>query len=319
MADRHAVPSDELDDWLGGFVVFGAMGLAMVGAAFCVACIVCGDSSFGESVQKSPLMLVWAVLIGTTGALSFAGLTAGARACTSGWKRITEKRHRRWLVGTICLLVILLSGMPIFAQQYPLDVRWPLGEHHSTRIAVITIAVLLPALTAIVGMWFTAVAAFDSLDKDKRNLKPQFEIALHLELSRRLQSLLWFVGIVIGCAVLSTGTLRRAMIEGPWAREHTFPQELVLAYGAYYTLLLIVSYLGPHMLMRRAGDRLVDYLADSDGTKRDKLAAIEWQQQRAKLAAMLNLGSSLQESLIGTLAILAPIVGGLLSLALPGK
>jgi hypothetical protein len=312
---------DELDEWLGGFVVFITVLAAMFGAALCIACVVWPYEPDGTPfwflgvVWQSPLMLAWALLIATTGALSWAGMFAGVRACASAWKRIPERQHRRWLAATIGLLVLALFGMPTVASLYPLKVSWPLGDYHSTRIGVISLAVLLPALTAIAGMWFTAVAASDSLDKPK--LQPQFEIALFLELSRRVQSLLWFVGIVIGCAVLSTGTLRKAMIAGGWASDNKFPAELVLAYGAYYTLLLIISYLGPYVLVRRAGERLVDHLAGSAAGTRDEAAAVAWQEQRDKLAKTLKLSNTLQESLVGALAILGPIVGGLLSLALP--
>lgn len=321
MATRERLPLDELDEWLGGFVLFAAVFAAVFGAGLCILCVVWpweGDGTlfhFLSAVWRSPLMLAWALLIATTGALSWAGLAAGARACRSAWKRIELPKHKLWVAGTTVLLILALFGMPTVASQYPLLVEWPLGDYHSARIGVISVVVMVPALTAIVGMWLTAVAIFDAIDLGKDT--PQYKVALYLEFSRRVQSMLWFVGIVIGCAVLSTGTLRQAMIAGGWAKDNKFPAELVLAYAAYYTLLLIISYLGPYVLVRRAGERLVNDLAGSKDIKAIEADAVAWQEQRDKLAKTLRLSNTLQESLVGALAILGPIVGGLLSLALP--
>jgi hypothetical protein len=66
---------------------------------------------------------------------------------------------------------------------------------------------------------------------------------------------------MIGAATLASGALRIALIEGQRTTAHAFPAAAVLAYGGYFTLLLVAVYapayssllaLGRHLRTRSA-------------------------------------------------------------------
>lgn len=208
--------------------------------------------------------------------------------------------------------------------------------------------ICIPPTLAVVAMWLTAAATLESPTAVATKppaaavvvvvaLPPMTEpaesevdaVAGYLERRERLQSLLWFVGIVVGCVVLSTGVLRQTMLDGKGATSESYPSSLVLAYGAFFTLVVIVSYVPAFVFMRIAGHRILSVLLASrladkreveanDPSKKTPDLAV-WRDERKQLIELLGLDVGLHTTLKDTTAILAPLAAGFASMALPGK
>jgi hypothetical protein len=305
------LPANALDDWLGGFVVFWVVTAALAGGALSAG-LVFGSPNFKSAVDRSPLVLAWGILLGADGALAWAGLFPALGACWNGLLalRASGRKHLIWIFATIAAITAAVATLQwLSLGASPSSVEWPLGNDQGSRMTWATVVIFVPVMMAIVGMWFTAVQIFDSLDK---TVLDRHDVANFLELRERLQNLFWFVGIVIAGAMLATGTLRQALIDGDYTTKETFPAFMVVAYGTVITLLLIVSYVPPHILIQRTGTRLVHYLARGDDLH-------AWNEDRRRLIEDLDLGVSLQNTVKNLLAILAPILAGLASVAFPDK
>src|SRR5262249_39775915 len=157
-------------------------------------------------------------------------------------------------------------------------------------------------LIAIVAMWLLAIRADYAA---RESCKATQGIVVHVELRDRIQALLWYVGVVIGGGVLATGMLRHAMIDAGYATEKTFPSSLLLGYGTFFTLLLVISYVPAHLLMPPAGRRVLEtVLAEVPAA-----TILEWRKHRAEWLGVLGLDTPIQDALKNTIAILAPILG----------
>lgn len=304
-----AVPKDSIDFWLGGVIVFGMVVGALVGGV-ASATILATAPGFTAAVQKTPMVIGWTVLIAAEGAVSWAGAFPSV---TAWWvsTKAAEGRNRKWLPLTLAAIVgVIVFAFVVEPRVFPLDVPWPLGESHYTRVGVMSFFVLIPPFLALAGMWSSAIAAFElSFDKFDGKKKDVDVVATFVELRERVQSLLWYLGVVIGGAMLATGALRKSMLDVGMT-EKQYPSTLVLVYGAFFTLLLIISYVPAYLLLQRGGKRLVYRLADGENV-------LAWNDQRQKLATLLVPTTGIGDTLKSTVAIFSPIVAGFLTLALP--
>lgn len=257
------------------------------------------------------------------GAVAWAGAIPAAAAAWYAGKMIRRTdvadapaRNFTWITSTCAAVLVVLVGAWLFGPRATLlDVRWPLGDVHTTRIAGVTAFILLPPLTAIVAMWLLAISAVSESRKrvDESPQRVQALITAHLERHDRVQGLLWYVGIVIGGSVLATGMLRHAMLAAAYANDKTFPPSLVLAYGAFFTLLLVVCYVPAHLLVQHAGKRVLETALPQTPAA----TILDWKKTRAEMIGLLHLEAPLQDALKNTIAILAPILAGLASIAFP--
>jgi hypothetical protein len=305
------------DYWLSGFAVFCMVLGALIGGAVAAMVLELG-SSLPEAIKASPLFLAWTTLITAEGAISWAGAMPAAAAAWYAGKAIRRAdvkdapaRNFKWIALTVLAIFAVLTAAVLFEPRAtPLDVHWPLGEEHRTRVALMTGFVLLPPLVAVVAMWLLAICA---VYESRRSVEKKTLVTTHLELRGRVQGLLWYLGVVIGGGVLATGTLRHAMLEAGYATDKHFPQSLVLAYGAFFTLLLVICYVPTHLMVEHAGKRILDAVLPDEPAA----TILDWQKSRKELLQLLHLDTALQDSLKNTIAILAPILAGLASMALP--
>ncbi|NVB82622.1 MAG: hypothetical protein HOV81_29850 [Kofleriaceae bacterium] len=304
-----AVPKDSIDYWLGGFIVFGMVVGALVGGIVS-AVILATAPGFTAAVQKTPLVIGWTVLIAAEGAVSWAGVLPAVSAWWVSTKA-AERRNRKWLPMTLAAIVGAIALTFVLEPRvFPLHVPWPLGESHYARVGIMSFFVMIPPFLALAGMWSSAIAGFElSFDKFDDKKKDVDVVATFVELRERVQSLLWYLGVVIGGAMLATGALRQSMLDTGMTKEQ-YPSTLVLVYGAFFTLLLIISYVPAYLLLQRGGKRLVYRLADGDNV-------LAWNDQRQKLATMLVPTGTIGDTLKSTIAIFSPVVAGFLSLAFP--
>jgi hypothetical protein len=254
------------------------------------------------------LYLAWSTLVVAQGVVAWSGLLPSFWTVRGLWLK-ADASTRTWLGATLGVVIGLLALYSLFVpRSFELNVRWPLGDQQTARIGVISAIVMTPTLVAVFGMWLSAVAAERLTGDGTATTKT---ISEYLGLRGTLQGLLWFVGTVIGIAVLSTGMLRQSMLASGFANEETYPPPLVLAYGAFFTMLLLACYLPAYAIVQRAGERLkAAILGEIADVK-------EWGESNARVAKLLGLNLSVDKSIKDAIAIFAPLVAGFVANALP--
>jgi len=191
-----------------------------------------------------------------------------------------------------------------------LELHSPLSHHH------VRISILLGLGTAIALIGIQAVAL---VHRAARQRPPTLKGALahFLFLRDELQTLLFFLGAIIGAATLATGALRIALIDAGKTTTHDFPAPAVLAYGGYFTLLLVAVYAPAYASLLTLGKRLEDEICGAlPEQPEDPAAWSGWLAQRAAVEGFLQLNVSAGDRLKTGLAILAPFVGSAVSLLL---
>jgi hypothetical protein len=209
------------------------------------------------------------------------------------------------------LFAVALAVPPLLSRIYSfLDFGSPLYAN-SWRIGFL---VSFGSLVALVGGFALAAisaAAGHACESDSARLDAY--------VSRRdeLQRVLFFLGAMIGAATLATGAVRSALIAHGGVKSTQFPPELVLAYGAYYTLFLIAAYVPVYLKVLALGRGVVDRLLGKwPPDLRDGKAWADWTSQREAAEVLLQLRTTPVQRLQTALAILAPLAGSAVSLVL---
>jgi hypothetical protein len=275
----------------------------------CLLAVTAGPE-YGKAVSASPLFLAWGVLIVAEGVFAWAGLLPTLWALRRLWTStsLTTHRYLGGATGAIAVSIIaFLVGLPVWVPR--LDVTWPLGSYHPLRVGVVGAVVILPALSAILTMWLAAASA--DAPPPNASRVPIEVVRQYLENRGIVQACLWFLGVVIGITVLATGMLRQSMVAGKFAEEAKYPASLPLAYGAFFTLVVLLCYAPAYALIRRAGNRLLHDLLSSTTD------LLTWDEQQSKFSRLLGLDLRLDQSVKDSVAILGPLLAGLMSTALP--
>jgi hypothetical protein len=139
----------------------------------------------------------------------------------------------------------------------------------------------------------------------------------YLKFHRELQRFLSILGITVGLTTLATGGLRNALIAFGMDASF-FPQTVVLAFGAYYTLLIALVYIPVYNYLMDAGRKIRDSRVPGLFSK----TLDEWgtsYKVRTDLEAILQLHYTPQQQLQTAVAILAPLLSSIIALLLEVK
>ncbi len=258
-----------------------------------IGAVVAVGGNFETVARRTPSALAWLTLIATQGALAGFLLPDAI----SGYRQaLASRRGIAFLLAFAGLLAGVFAIEPIF---FPLQVRWPLMDHF-TRVTIVSGTIGASGLGMTAGVWAVAEKA----------IRAQTRTEL-FELRASLRQCTGFLGLQVGGAVLSTGLLRHTMIDGHYATEASFPPELVVSYGAYFSALVALAYMAAASpLDKLAGKIAADVLAAP-------LETAAWLKLRADVAKLLGLERSVSRGLTEGISILAPLVGSLLSIAIP--
>jgi hypothetical protein len=123
------------------------------------------------------------------------------------------------------------------------------------------------------------------------------------------------LGALIGGITLATGALRNAAtaIEG---NKQIIPPEVVLVYGAYFTVLVALVYAPTYVTLQTTGRNLQDSVLPMPSP-----ASQEWEtwcKKRQGLEEVLRLEKGGTQSFQTSFAILAPLAGSIISILLKG-
>jgi hypothetical protein len=130
-----------------------------------------------------------------------------------------------------------------------------------------------------------------------------------LLLREHLQRLLVVEGAIIGAAVLSYAALRNAVLAD--SPKQPFPRELVLIYGAAFSIALALVWAPIYALSVSVGERIRDSIV---GARGEEEAWPDWHRRQIDFADVLGLNRSASERFRSALAILTPLGSALISL-----
>ena len=286
--------------------VTSAIGFALVLALFVWNYPLPGDP-IGQKFVSVPEFWVWVSLLGLMSAfltIVFAPL----------WKQfidlfkeqVSGQRPGQYLglilmilLGTIVyvFLIALVYGITL-SVRLEFETGFPLG--HSERIRVIyiyTLITLLPLMGAILliykGVLDKAKQISTVAEDEAKLLKIANELLRYRNL---LQNYLLIAGIIVSIVPIATATLRSILITTGYATEQNFPIIVVMSYGLFFTMVLILFYAPTHLLLSETSRKLRDVLCPIDSVStlekclQQRRALDDWLQTNIGLAQNLKAG-----------------------------
>jgi hypothetical protein len=214
--------------------------------------------------------------------------------------------HRRDLVLTVGLLAVITLGVDV--ARYSMRIDSPLPGHFG-KATVVTWLGTFVALVAVAGMVRVGRAAWQLRVGDQVDEA----LASYLALRERLREFLFAAGAVIAGAVLAAGALQ---IAADGYAGQTRRTDFVLLYGLFLSTLLAAAYAPAFGSLREAGERVLEKLepAPEEGEPDWPLGS----ERRRELRAYLEVDAGLFQSLRVGIAVLAPLLSGLVTLLLSG-
>ena len=106
--------------------------------------------------------------------------------------------------------------------------------------------------------------------------------------------------------------MRRAVIAYD-VPEKDFPVIVVLVYGAYFSMLLILLYLPAFLKLQKLGQILNDKITELGTGDKSEDAADEI-KLKEKLENLLQINESAQQRLKAGIAVLSPLISGIMSI-----
>lgn len=287
--------------------------LGAAGAALGAVILMIAPGDAGQAFIATPQFQVWLFFVAAT--MAFAAIVAAPL-----WKSLqglqqdwASRRSEIVLMGLVLIVLCALPTLLTPPQQEKL-------AGHRIRMSVLLGLGVAVAAMASVGIWLVRAAliklAHGSEPGEKR-------IERYLFLRERLHLFLSILGTLLCGLILATGALRNAYIalESPTTEATSklatsFPPELVLAYGAYFTALVVLIYAPAYLALIQAGRQLRDDLFPIPSPQSEGWH--DWYSNRSDLEELLQLQQRGLENLESGIAILAPLAGSIVTL-LVGK
>jgi len=313
--------------WLlgaGGFAVgYGLFGWVPVHHQACRYLPASSHCTYFSNISQ---FHTWIALVGAQTAL-WAAILPGLWGATRELRMRVSKpdRSRVWSV-YVCFSVFVLAAQALLVRLLqPL----PPVIFFEARVAVLTLLGLVTVAPAAVGMWLILIVLRSLHERvteagQASGAVAGTEAATIVDMRRILKLVVSYVGAVIGSVAFSTGALRNAVLawdrmsfkpSGPPAGGFDFPPEFVLLFAVFFVVLLGLVYVPVYLELERTGREVLEAVSPVDWTTEP---GTDWYAKRQALADFLQLGIRLEESLRAGVAILAPLVGLLLSTFLPG-
>jgi len=275
-------------------------------------------SATSERFVSAPETLLWISLIALQMALwAIAGLVLGG-SLRSLWRLLQSRQPDRVLtwrqvvqLGLSTLALLALACVVLFPRPsffgLPSCSEYPLA-HHCPKLVLISSIGLLVALLAVVGIWLVDAGLrtiVQASDPDGEGIES------FLRLREHLQRFLLIAGTMIGAGTLSTGALRKAILE---TTAIDFPLTYVLIFGGYFSLLLALVYAPTYAALLTVGRELRDSLVPIHPSPSASWS--EWHSNRRALDELLQLQVTVGANFRAGVYILTPLAGSILGLLL---
>jgi len=284
---------------------FAVMLLGLIGLALGITILLVGARATPESakfVDQSEFLL-WLLVISTETALFAIFAVPVVRILRQLWLYLHDNKTEIVVSSTVFTALYFAPGrLTEFILPGAVDFQL---LYFSARTGVIGgIGYLTIGLPAAVGIWLVHIASRDLGGNDKLG---QDHVERYLCLGRLLKQLISVLGLVVGIAILGTGANRHAHI----AAGVDFPVSLVLAYGVYFTLVLAVIYFPAQASLLETGRRIRDSLCPLPSP--DSGSWGEVYAKHKSLTELLEIRTTVVESFRTGVAILAPLLGAIIS------
>jgi hypothetical protein len=273
------------------------------------------DDPVGKKFVSVPEFWVWISLLGLMSAfltVVFAPL----------WKQfidlLKEQISGQPLNQRIGLVLMILAGTAIYvfliafvygitpSIKFEFETGFPMG--HSQRVSVLylyALITLLPLMAAILLVYRGVLDNSNKISSVAGNEVQLLNIANDLLRYRNLlQNYLLIAGIIVSIVPIATAMLRSILMTTGFATEQNFPIIIVISYGLFFTMVLILFYAPTHLLLTEASRKLRDVLCPIDclSTVEEKL------RQRKSLDEWLQTNIGLTQNLKAGIVALSPLI-----------
>lgn len=253
----------------------------------------------------SPQFLVWLFLISLTMVVIFVSFPVVVQSLWKLWSYLPG--NEREIVAS-ALLIAFLVLVPL---PFGLPERFYVLAGHRAKMALLLLLGLGVALPAMVGIWLVHAALrvdFKQIQADHTS------ITAYLRRRGQLQRFFGVLGGLISLLTLDTGALRNAVINSGLAEPSEFPTEWVLVYGAFFTVLVAVSYIPTYTYLTLVGRRICDAFFPLADVNPESVG--EWHANRRSLEQILRVQEGVSERLQASLVVFAPLLSGIISVLL---
>lgn len=257
---------------------------------------------------STPEFLVWTALA----SILFGILPLCAIYGVLSIQRLKQWKYLKSSFLPLSVLLILFFMPPILMAQFPRvfpAVNLPSFEIRVNVITLLAGLSLVPAATSLVLM----SKSIENLTPGKPNFPKEY-----LRLKEQLEILPGIIGLVIGLGTLTTGGLQNALTalyqEIGADLDGAFPPILTVLYGSYFTTILLIMYLSLSRSLTALAKSFIEL-----HVKLPELSSDLWipEYEKYKQAEEWLQLSNSWVNLRSSLAILTPLIGGLMSYVIP--
>jgi hypothetical protein len=220
-----------------------------------------------------------------------------------------QERIRSVIEGIVAVIVafLVLYLLPLLVSFAPATTS-PLA-HHEAKFLALTIIGLGCAIPILGGMRSIHAAAI-RLGTAQEYTSQQ--LGTFLQLRTQLQWYISVLGAMIGLATLSIGAARNAILDA--IPSANFPPEVVLIYGGYFSIFLVLVYITTYTQLINTGKHVRDVFFPLVTPSQPEWK--EWHEGRKNFEEFLQLRLGTTESLQTSVTILAPLISGIISILL---
>ena len=252
-----------------------------------------------------PEFALWLLLLGAQAVFFFIMIIPVWKEVLA-LKRAYDLGNPIEFCGSLLLFTFLFSLPSLL--RYRLNITWPLVGHEWKILIVIVFGFIISILSVIgillINRAFQKLSAEPEIKDD--------HIQLYCSLRSKLQFFLTVAGTLIGLATLGTGALRKTMVAFDEHNEVSFSSAIILAYGLYYTLVLALVYAPVYSCISQTGQVLLDKFFPQLLPKDEHWS--ERNSRRKEFEEYLQLGLGTEQNFQSHIAILAPLLSGIVSL-----
>ena len=272
-------------------------GLFGLGMGVAITSIFLGDDALARLYLRLPEFEIWrgAMIVQVTVYIGVAAYLIDVRG--DPWlPRLTPRQTG--LIAALTVSAVALPSLMVRVRNFPLQSQAP-------RIWVVVIAAVAAMVLLTNRLARIHAALADARDPNA-----------HRQLRRATQDLLTIAAATVTLGTLGTGILQTsleamagaaAFAETPFQYVAELNRGHVLAFGAYFAVLLLVFFAPIFSAERDSAKRL------SDRLEADESSAVAG----SALPSDLNLEASLVQRLAAAFGVLAPLMGAIVSQLMP--
>jgi hypothetical protein len=254
---------------------------------------------------------LWSALISMTTVL-YGVLFVRSIPLSRGWKSVGVPAWQPVVAYTLLGITILVFLWGQFTPE-----PFPQTNNLPVTRGMLLLG-LVAAAPAVLGLWLVYArlrVIAEVLKGDLPLVRRADEVLADLLGCRQtLSTCLAVLSLLVTAALIDTGGLRRALLRHGLP-DQRFPAELVLLYGAFFTLVTLLIYVPAYVTWRSRAHDFTDavYPLPPDARPEE-----DWSTGRTRLIQLLGADAPVSKNLTAAFGILAPLATSVLSVVVPG-